>query len=340
MKSHILTIFLLSILLTVSSCKKEEPNSTTLAKIFVDAAQNDNLRCLIVYKDGQIVKEKYLIGDSLTTHDVRSVTKSVMSTLVGISIDKGIISSENNEIGDYLSDYASSIDSIKATIRICDILSMTSGISGNEITNPTEYNNWINAPNQILYTLNKQMDSSPGQSFNYNSGSSHLMSGILTQATGQSVFNFAEEYLFQPIGINIQYWQKDKQGLYNGAAGLQLTPYDMLKFGQLYLNKGIYNDVRIVSEDWVNKATSFKISTNGIEPFGPSYGYFWWIGYSNAHEYFFANGYGGQFIVISPDLNLIVIATNNWSGVSTTITNQQWYNTLELIVDRIIPLYE
>jgi CubicO group peptidase (beta-lactamase class C family) len=344
MKYYTLTIFLFSALLTLSSCEKEDPilnNSlTTLTGIFDSAAQNDNLRCLIVYKDGQIIKEKYLIGDSSTTHDVRSVTKSVTSTLVGIAIDKGDISSENNEIGGYLGAYASSIDPIKSAIRIREILSMTSGISGNEITNPTEYNNWNNAPNQILYTLNKQMVSSPGQSFNYNSGASHLLSGILTQATSQTVLNFAETYLFQPLGINIQYWQKDKQGIYNGGAGLQLTPYDMLKFGRLYLNKGIYNDVRVVSEDWINKATSFKISTNDIEPFSPNYGYLWWMGNKNGHDYFFANGYGGQFILISPDLNLIVIATNNWSGVSIDTANQQWYDTLELIVNRIIPLYE
>ncbi|HEY4785395.1 MAG TPA: serine hydrolase, partial [Bacteroidales bacterium] len=192
---------------------------------------------------------------------------------------------------------------------------------------------------QILYTLNKPMDSSPGQSFNYNSGSAHLISGVLTQATGQSDFEFAKEYLFQPIGISDPYWQKDKQGLYNGGAGLQLSPHDMLKFGKLLLNKGIYNGVRIVSEEWVNKATSFKISTNGIQPFGPSYGYFWWIGNTNKHDYFFANGYGGQFIVIVPDIKLIVIATNTWSGVSTSVANEQWYNTLDMIINKIIPIY-
>jgi CubicO group peptidase (beta-lactamase class C family) len=343
MNDYTLTIFLFATLLALSSCKKEDlvlqNKATALAEIFDRAAQNDNLRSLIVYKDGKIIKEKYLIGDSLTAHDVRSVTKSVTSTLVGIAIDKGTIASENDEIGAYLSETVSSIDSLKAAIRVSDILSMTSGISGNEIRNPAEYNHWKHAPNQILYTLNKQMVASPGQRFIYNSGASHLLSGVLTEATNQSVLSFAEKHLFQPLGITVQYWQKDQQGIYNGGAGLQLSPYDMLKFGKLYLNKGIYNDVRVVSEDWVNKATSFKISTNNIAPFSPNYAYLWWMGNKSGHDYFFANGYGGQFILVSPDLNLIVIATNNWAGVSITKANQQWYDTLELIINSVIPLH-
>jgi CubicO group peptidase (beta-lactamase class C family) len=266
--------------------------------------------------------------------------------LVGIAIDKGYNCRVNNEIGDYLRGYDNSIDSAHAAIRISDILSMTSGISGNEITNstiePDEYDNWEDAPNQIIYTLNKPMVDSPGHSFIYNSGVSHLLSGVLTKATNQSVLNFAEKFLFRPIGITTQNWEKDRQGIYNGGAGLQLTPYDMLKFGRLYLNKGIYNGVRIVSKYWINKATSFKISTNNIEAFTPNYGYLWWMGKKTGHKYFLANGFGGQFILVSPDLNLIVIATNNWSeqdGVSIARANQQWYNTLELIVNYIIPLY-
>ncbi|HEY4786659.1 MAG TPA: serine hydrolase, partial [Bacteroidales bacterium] len=140
MKSDILTIFLLLTLFIINSCKKGEPdlNQSPIDDIFANAGQNKNLRCLIVFKDNQIIKEKYFIGDSLSAHDVRSVTKSVMSTLIGIAIDKGIITSEENEIGDYLRSYVSIIDPAKANIKIRDVLSMTSGISGNELTDPNE----------------------------------------------------------------------------------------------------------------------------------------------------------------------------------------------------------
>ncbi|HEX2967505.1 MAG TPA: serine hydrolase [Bacteroidales bacterium] len=339
MKSDIRIIFLLLALLMIVSCKKEETViNPGLDGIFIDAGKNKNLRCLIVFKNDQIIKEKYFVGDSSTAHDVRSVTKSIMSALVGIAIDKGIISSENNTIGDYMRNYVVTIDPVKANIKISELLSMTSGISGNELSNPEEYNNWFNAANQFSYTVNKPMDSSPGQIFNYNSGSAHLISGILTQAAGNPVIEFAKDNLFQPIGIRDPYWQKDKQGFYNGSAGLQLTPSDMLKFAKLILNKGTCNGVRIVSEEWINKSTSLKISTNGIQPFGPGYGYLWWTGNTDNHDYFFANGFGGQFIVIVPDIKLIVIATNTWSGVPFTTASEQWYSTLDMIINKIIPI--
>jgi CubicO group peptidase (beta-lactamase class C family) len=327
------------------SCKDNSagPSTTSpaLDEAFSLAAQNANLRCLIVYQNNQIIKEQYFHpGDISSAHDVRSVTKSVMATLMGIAIDKGIIPSEDQKIGDYLRPLVGTIDSVKANIRIRDLLSMSSGISGNDIPDVTEYNNWFYAPNQLAYTLNKSMMYQPGQAFGYNTGASHLVSAILTQAGGMSTFQFAKQHLFQPLGIADQSWGTDKQGIYNGGAALSLTPYDMLKIGQLYLNRGVYNGVRIVSEEWIDKASTFKITTNGIEPFGPGYGYFWWMGSSASHGYFFANGYGGQFIVVVPDFKLIVVATNNWTNVSTDTANQDWYNTLDVIINKIIPLYK
>jgi CubicO group peptidase (beta-lactamase class C family) len=320
-----------------------EPSGTSgaLEEAFSIAAQNANLRCLIVHKDDHIIKEQYFHpGDATSAHDVRSVTKSVMATLIGIAIDQGIIPSEEQKIGDYLQPLVGTIDSAKASIKICDVLSMSSGLSGNDIPDVSEYNNWFNAPNQLEYTLNKSLIHQPGQAFGYNTGASHLTSAILTQVTGESTFQFAKQYLFQPLGIADHSWGKDKQGIYNGGAALSLTPYDMLKLGQLYLNRGVFNGVRIISEDWIEKASTFKITTNDIEPFSPSYGYFWWIGSSASHGYFFANGYGGQFIVVVPDVKLIVVATNNWSNVPTETANQQWYSTLDVIINKIIPLYE
>jgi CubicO group peptidase (beta-lactamase class C family) len=113
----------------------------------------------------------------------------------------------------------------------------------------------------------------------------------------------------------------------------------MIKIGELYLNNGVYNGVRVVSQAWIEKASSFKITTNNAQPFGPSYGYFWWIGNIHGHDYFWANGYGGQFIVVVPDIKLVVIATNTWSGVATTTADQQWSSTLDIIMNTIIPAF-
>lgn len=339
MKKKILTCSLLLFLMIICfSCEKEVSDS--LEDAFSRAAENPNLKSLIVYKDGQIVKERYFNDyDSLTLHDVRSVTKSVMATLIGIAIDKGYIQSEDQTIGDFIRPLFGTIDSVKSTIKIRDLLSMTSGISGNDLVDFSRYNDWVNAPDQLAFILNSPMDGDPGQVFVYGNGAAHLASAVLTQATGMSTLQFARQFLFQPLSINTASWLSDKQGIYNGAAGLSLTPYDMLKIGQLYLSKGVYNGVRIVSEEWINKASSFKISTNGIEPFGPDYGYYWWIGDIHGHDYFFANGYGGQFIVVVPNVDLIVIATNKWSGVYLETANQQWYSTIDIIMNEIIPIY-
>jgi CubicO group peptidase (beta-lactamase class C family) len=342
-KTAFLSLFIfLSIL--CFSCKDNavEPSESSrmLEDAFSIAAQNANLRCLIVYQNDHIIKERYFHpGDSSSAHDVRSVTKSVMATLMGIAIDQGVIPSEDQKIGDYLRPLVGTIDSVKANIKIRDLLSMSSGISGNDIPDVTEYNNWYYAPNQLQYTLNKSMTYQPGQAFGYNTGASHLISAILTQAAGMSTIQFAKQRLFQPLGIADHSWGTDRQGIYNGGAALSLTPYDMLKIGQLYLNRGVYNGVRIVSGEWIDKASTFKITTNGIEPFGPGYGYFWWIGSNASHGYFFANGYGGQFIVVVPDIRLIVVATNNWANISTDTANQDWYNTLDVIINKVIPLY-
>jgi CubicO group peptidase (beta-lactamase class C family) len=327
------------------SCKKEAPTSTPSAAHELDdayssAAQILNLKSLVVYKDGGIVREEYFGGaDASSTYDVRSVTKSVMSTLIGIAIDKGYIPSEDQTIGAYSQYYGGPIDSAKVNIKISDLLSMSSGLSGNELGNAAEYNNWINSSNQVGYTLSTPMANQPGKVFNYNSGVAHLTSAILTVATGMTTSQFAKQYLFQPLGIPDRPWEMDKQGFYNGGAGLNLTSQDMIKIGQLYLNKGVYNGTRIVSEVWINKASSAKISTNNAQPYGPSYGYFWWIGNIHGHNYFWANGYGGQFIVVVPDENLVVTAANNWSGVPTATANQQWRSTIDIIMNKIIPVY-
>lgn len=262
-----------------------------------------------------------------------------MATLIGIAIDKGYIQSEDQTIGNYLKHYDSSIDSVKANIKIRDLLSMASGISGNELVDGSEYDAWFNSPNQVDYTLNTSIASQPGQVFNYVSGVAHLTSAILAQATGMSTYQFAKQYLFQPLGIAAHPWETDKQGIYNDAAGLNLTPRDMIKIGELYLNKGVYNGTRIVSEAWIDKAASFKITTRNAQPFGPGYGYFWWLGNIHGHDYFFANGYGGQFIVVVPDIRLVVAATNVWNGVPTATADQQWYSTLDIIMNELIPVY-
>ena len=252
-----LSLFI-SLLIVCSACKDKTLGppelSWSLDDAYALAGVDLNLKCLIVFKDGHILKEKYFHpGDSLLVYDVRSVTKSVMATLIGIAIDKNIIPSEDQKIGNYLRPLDKYIDSVKSNIKIRDLLSMSSGITGDDLLDVTVYNNWIISPNQVLTVLNEPMHYTSGQTFEYNSPAAHLTSVVLTEASGMTTSQFAKQYLFQPLGIEFHFWQTDNQGFNNGAAGVGLTPHDMLKIGQLYLNKGMYNGVRVVSEEWIKK---------------------------------------------------------------------------------------
>ena len=164
-----------------------------------------------------------------------------------------------------------------------------------------------------------------------------MLSVILTRASGLSTRDFAKKYLFDPLGISQYGWEKDKQGYYNGAAGLNITPRDMIKIGQLILNRGEYNSQRIVSPDWIDQTIARQISTNNSQPYGPDYGFCFWIGKNGKGDYAFANGWGGQFIVIVPKLNLVVAAANNWNGVPVYEANNNWNNTIRLIMESIVP---
>jgi len=175
------------------------PDTSILDDAFTSAAQIPNIKNLVVFKGYKIIRERYFDGGDLTSmHNVRSVTKSVMATLIGIAIDKGYIRSEDETIGNYLARRVNSVDSVKANIKIRDLLSMSSGISGNELANLSEYDSWLNAPDQVNYTLGKSMAHQPGQVFSYNSGAAHLTSAILTQARGYPPLGLRSNTSFSP----------------------------------------------------------------------------------------------------------------------------------------------
>ncbi|MGA9364180.1 MAG: serine hydrolase, partial [Bacteroidota bacterium] len=298
------------------------------------------LRSLVVSHNGTIMREAYFHGGGAeVTHDVRSVTKSVTALLVGIALEKGYMQSIDQPMGDFLHPMYPNMPQDKASITIRHLLRMSGGFLCNELAVPSEYNNWVNSANQVQYMLDRPLVAQPGQVFAYNSGALHLLSVIVSQATGRQTKDFAREYLFDPLEIGERNWEVDHQGYNNGAAGLEITPHDMVKIGELVLNRGEYGGKRVVSSEWIDQMTRSQISTNNAQPYGPGYGYCWWVGQNDGASYAFANGWGGQFIVVVPDANLVVVATNQWSGVATSVANDQWYGTINLIMTNILPAF-
>ena len=338
-------LLIISSIIAFTSCSKDSPSEPEIDAVklndaFAQAGQIMGIKSLAVAKDGVIIKEQYFnTGGPDKTHDVRSVTKSVTGILIGIAIDKGYLKSPDQTIGEFISPLIPGMSSEKENIKIRDLLTMSSGFSGNELANVSEYNNWIISPNQVQTLVNRALVAQPGQIFNYNSAALHLLSVIITRATNMKTQDFAEQYLFDPLGITQYYWETDNQGYNNGAAGLNITPHDMIKIGQLILNRGEYNGQRIVSPGWVDQSTVTQISTNNAQKYGPGYGFCWWTGQNDKGNYAFANGWGGQFIFVIPSLKLVVSATNNWSGYSESNADNDWVNTIDLIMGSIIPSF-
>ena len=347
MKNILRLLGLLILILFFISCKEnsnEPETKVNLPKIeeaFAQAGQMSNIKSLVVFQDGKVVKESYWNNSSADSrHDVRSVTKSVISILIGIAVEKGIIKSIDQPISEYASNYGIEIPQDKKGITVRHLLTMTAGFKWNELTNVSGYNDWFSSSNQVKYLLDTPLQYNPGEMFTYNSAAIHFLSVILSGAAETSTLKFAQQNLFDPLEIEEPVWQMDKQGFYNGGAGLQITPNDMIKIGELILNRGVYKGKRIVSDNWIDQSTQSKIDTGITMSFSSGYGFCWWTGQTDSVNYVFANGWGGQFIVIVPSLKLVVVATNKWSGVGTTTANSQWYSTMRLIIIQIITSFQ
>lgn len=318
----------------------EEQNidSALLEQAYVAARNNGGVLSLIVARNNVVVADEYFIADRTdTTNSIRSVTKSVVSALIGIAIDNGYINSIDDEIGPYLQQIAV-FDEEKGKISIRHLLTMSSGFPWQELdATATDYSKWARASNQVNYLLALPIINPPGNVFTYNSGASHLLSVILELSTGMSTYHFARDYLFQPLGISRKLeWSVDQQEYYNGSSTLRLGPHEMFRFGLLFLNNGAHNGEQILPADWVHLSTQTHITTDDAVPFGPGYGFLWWTGTAANHDCYFANGWGGQFIFNVPDLNLTIVAQSDWSA-GLRPAHEQWWDTINIIINQILP---
>ncbi len=332
-------------------CNKEEPvvhfpntginniDDQLLFEAVEKVEQDRGILSLIVYRNSDIIVEAYFgKGGVDSLHRTKSVTKSVTGILIGMAIDQGHINSINETVGDYLSDYLTPEDSIIARVTIRELLTMSGGFDWNELTDTDwiYWNNWIRSEDHFIYALHVPIIHEPGTHFTYCTTGCQILSGIFTEATGYTLKAFAEEFLFTPLGIEgDRPWSADHQGFNYGGVTLQLKARDMLKIGQLYLNMGQFNSQQIVSREWVETLYSPQIDTHHTMPYSSQYGFLWWIGEQQGTEYYFANGYGGQFICIFPELELLVIAQSELNNEYHE-PGEQWMNTISLIMNDIL----
>lgn len=280
------------------------------------ALSDSSVYAMITVKDGYIMDEYYREGyDENSIFPLYSCSKSFTGALVGIAMEQGYIKSVNDPLADYLPQVLTLDDPRKEEITLYHLLTHTSGLEWYEWSG--SYSNWNefqSAPNWVAYILNRDLVSAPGAAFNYSTGNTHLLTAALEAAVGASAFDFAKKNLFIPLGIKSAVWGTDPQGITDGGNGLQMSVRDAARFGQLYLNNGIWNGAQIVPAQWVAESTTAK--NNGAGDGVGSYGYQWWIRSFGAENYdtYYAFGAWGQYIFVVPDLSLVTVIVSHYPG--------------------------
>ena len=286
-----------------------------VSKAYREAGNIETISSLLIVKNGYLVAEKYFKGKEIDIPgNVASVTKSYLSALFGIAIAEGYITDLDQKMMDYFPEYAGpSLDPGKNQITVRQLLQMRAGYP---FDSTGEYYAQLSSSGNFMRFVVEQhpLLNPPGSEWNYSSASAHILSGILTKAVGMPLANFAARYLYDPLNIRIRYWGKDPQGYYMGGAEMSYTSRDMAKFGYLYLNNGVFGDTQVIPSEWIDESLRAYSETTykNLKYFKHvEYGYLWWCAEVGEYKVNFAWGHGGQFIVIVPELNMVVVSTAN-----------------------------
>jgi CubicO group peptidase (beta-lactamase class C family) len=287
-----------------------------------------NLHGVVVVRHGTLVFERYLagrderwgspLGDVTfgpdTLHDVRSVTKSIVSLLYGIARSEGQVPPIDRPLLQAFPEYADlGADPARVKILVEHALTMTMGTEWDETLPYTDPRNgerqMEEAPDRYRFTLDRPIVAAPGERWNYNGGTSALLARLIARGTGRPLLEFARERLFAPLGIGELEWIADTAGEPYAASGLRLRPRDLARIGQLVLQGGHWAGRQLVPEDWLRESIAPRVR---VEPF-VQYGYQWWSVTASFGDatmpWFGAFGNGGQRLIVVPDLALVVVVT-------------------------------
>lgn len=303
----------------------------------------NEIHSMLIYKDGMLVLEEYFKGYKYQwdapdyrgehlqwnrdmMHPIMSCSKSYTSACIGIAIDKGYIGGVRDRIFDYLPDHKAYRNGGRENITIEHLLTMTSGLEWNEWS--TAHGTSANDIDRLIFecsgdplkcVLERELIHAPGETFNYNGGGVVILGEILRNATGMNIDEFSRQFLFGPLGVDSVNWYQYDNGVFETEGSMYITPRDMLKFGVTYLNNGVWNDTRILSQDWIKKSSEIYNNNKGIKiPIEDSgkngYGYLWWVSRLDHKgkeiKMYRANGWGGQTIMVFPELEMVVVFTS------------------------------
>lgn len=286
---------------------------TTLKTVLDDAVELEPLKVVLVSRNGAAIAERAFNGHSLdASTNIKSASKSIISCLVGIAIDKGLIEGTDQRVAPILkADLPSSPDPRIDRITIGHLLSMQAGLS--RMSGPN-YGRWVASSNWVRFALSEPFDGEPGGQMLYSTASTHLLSAILTKVGGRSTLSLARDWLAPVKGFRIGAWERDRQGIYLGGNQMAMTARSLLAFGELYRNGGRTPEgVQVVSKGWIEQSWTERTNSRFS---GDGYGYGWFLRRIGGEEVRFGWGYGGQMLYIVPSLGLTVVMTSDENGPS------------------------
>ena len=355
-------VFLLASALVFFSCTKTSPTESTPPELtepypwptsspqaqgldaVLIATAIDSIRakssvyCLLVVKNDYLVVERYnSYYMQYNDFEIRSASKSFTSALIGIAIREGFIRGVDQKMMEFFPEYDSpNLDPRKREITIEHLLTMKSGLDYTESDDHSgifnEKTNWLREAINLRQLYN------PGERFNYASVNTNILAGIIAKASKMSAREVAQKYLFGPMKISDRGWDQDPQGYHLGGTGMYFTPRDLARFGYLYLHNGTDGSRSVVPAEWVAQSLQTRAERNFV--WGTlqnvNYGYQWWTGTSGQDSLFFAAGFGGQFIIVAPRKDMVIVTTAN-PNVDIPRASEQEDFILSVVTRYILP---
>jgi CubicO group peptidase (beta-lactamase class C family) len=318
-----------------------------------------NIHSILIVKDNKLVFEEYFDGEKFKLgkytgeygfnredlHTLCSATKSFASALLGLAIDKGYVASVDMKVFDFFPENSDlvSLTPGKGNITVRHLLTMTSGLQWDDES--TSYYDPANdmyllftKSDPMRFILSKDLVNAPGTFFEYANCNTNLIGEIVHRSSKIRLDKFCDSLLFSKLGIKVYEWQKIKPEIIFTSGDLMLRPRDMAKFGQLFLNKGVWDDEQVISEEWCTLSTTKHIDPNifsGNFNWSDGYGFQWWqkdyISGGQTYNSFFASGWGGQLIIIIPQIDIVIVFTGGNYYTSEKIS------CYSIVEDYIIP---
>lgn len=278
-----------------------------------------------VWRHGELLEAT---GPIDRAHDIKSASKSVLSALVGIALERELLPGLDATLADLLPERAANLPAAKRAITLRDLLSMRSGLAS---TSGEHYGAWVSNGNWVAAALARPLTAEAGTDFTYSTGNSHLIAAALQRAVGEDLLAWGRRVLFDPVGIGVHGWMTAPEGVRFGGNGFRITPRDLGRFGSLYAAGGVWREERLIPADWIGEST--RPHAEGWPDRYGRFGYLWWIPPGAPPGAFTAVGFGGQFCYVVPRRGIVVVVTSTHRSKGAA-----WdLEVLAFLAERLLP---